>query len=137
MKEIAISVKDLWIEYHTMKPMSLRKSLFSLKKNKVEITQAVKGVSFDVEKGQIVGIVGKNGSGKSTLLRAIAGIFSANSGSIDLYGHSVSLLSIGVGFQNQLSGRENIYLSGLLMGFSEHSGKDGRYHQLFRAWQIH
>ena len=119
MQEIAISVKDLWIEYHTMKPMSLRKSLFSLKKNKVEITQAVKGVSFDVEKGQIVGIVGKNGSGKSTLLRAIAGIFSANSGSIDLYGHSVSLLSIGVGFQNQLSGRENIYLSGLLMGFSE------------------
>lgn len=119
MSEIAIRVKDLCIEYRTLKPMSLRQSLFALKKNKMEITQAVKGVSFEVEKGKIVGIVGKNGSGKSTLLRAIAGIFAANSGSIDLFGHSVSLLSIGVGFQNQLSGRENIYLSGLLMGFSE------------------
>ncbi|MGI6264736.1 MAG: ABC transporter ATP-binding protein [Acutalibacteraceae bacterium] len=119
MSEIAIRVKDLWIEYRTLKPMSLRQSLFSLKKNKMEITQAVKGVSFEVEKGKIVGIIGKNGSGKSTLLRAIAGIFSANSGSIELFGHSVSLLSIGVGFQNQLSGRENIMLSGLLMGFKE------------------
>ena len=99
--------------------MSLRRSLFSLKKNQVEICEAVKDLSFDVEKGKIVGIVGKNGSGKSTLLRAIAGIFSANSGTINLFGHSVSLLSIGVGFQNQLSGRENIFLSGLLMGFSE------------------
>lgn len=119
MREIAIQVKDLSIEYRTLKPMSLRQSLFSLKKNKMEITQAVKHVSFEVEKGRIVGIVGKNGSGKSTLLRAIAGIFAANSGTIDLFGHSVSLLSIGVGFQNQLSGRENIFLSGLLMGFSE------------------
>ena len=119
MSEIAIQVKNLCIEYRTLKPMSLRKSLFSLKKNKMEITKAIKDVSFEVEKGRIVGIVGKNGSGKSTLLRAIAGIFAANSGSIDLFGHSVSLLSIGVGFQNQLSGRENIFLSGLLMGFSE------------------
>lgn len=119
MSEIAIRVKDLCIEYRTLKPMSLRQSLFSFRKNKMEVTQAVKGVSFEVEKGKIVGIVGKNGSGKSTLLRAIAGIFAANSGSIELFGHSVSLLSIGVGFQNQLSGRENIYLSGLLMGFSE------------------
>lgn len=119
MSEIAIRVKDLCIEYRTLKPMSLRQSLFSLKKNKMEVTQAVKNVSFEVEKGKIVGIVGKNGSGKSTLLRAIAGIFAANSGSIDLFGNTVSLLSIGVGFQNQLSGRENIYLSGLLMGFSE------------------
>ena len=119
MIENAIEVKDLSISYRTLKPMSLRRSLFSLKKNQVEICEAVKDLSFDVEKGKIVGIVGKNGSGKSTLLRAIAGIFSANSGTINLFGHSVSLLSIGVGFQNQLSGRENIFLSGLLMGFSE------------------
>lgn len=119
MKDIAIEVKDLCISYRTMKPMSLRRSLFSLKKNNVELCEAVKNVSFNIERGKIVGIIGKNGSGKSTLLRSIAGIFAANSGSIDLHGHSVSLLSIGVGFQNQLSGRENIYLSGLLMGFSE------------------
>lgn len=119
MRENAIEVRDLCISYRTLKPMSLRRSLFSLKKNQVEICEAVKHLSFDVEKGKIVGIVGKNGSGKSTLLRAIAGIFSANSGTIELFGHSVSLLSIGVGFQNQLSGRENIFLSGLLMGFTE------------------
>lgn len=66
-----------------------------------------------------MGIIGKNGSGKSTLLRALAGIFSPDEGTIDLHGHSVSLLSIGVGFQKKLSGRENIYLSGLLLGFTE------------------
>ena len=66
-----------------------------------------------------MGIVGKNGSGKSTMLRALAGIFSADSGSIDLHGYSISLLAIGVGFQKALSGRENIYLSGMLLGFSE------------------
>lgn len=69
--------------------------------------------------GQILGITGKNGSGKSTMLRAIAGIFSADSGEIDLHGHSISLLSIGVGFKNELSGRENIILSGMLLGFSK------------------
>lgn len=119
MREPAIEVKDLCISYKTMKPLSLRRSVLSLRKNKVELCHAIKNVSFSVEQGKILGIVGKNGSGKSTLLRSIAGIFAPNSGSIDLHGHSVSLLSIGVGFQNQLSGRENIYLSGLLMGFTE------------------
>lgn len=66
-----------------------------------------------------MGIIGKNGSGKSTLLRALAGIFAADEGTIDLHGHSVSLLSIGVGFQKKLTGRENILLSGMLLGFSE------------------
>ena len=80
---------------------------------------AVKDVSFEIPKGQILGICGKNGSGKSTLLRAIAGIFSADSGTIDLHGNTISLLSIGVGFQRRLSGYENIFLSGLLLGYSE------------------
>ena len=86
--------------------------------------QAIKGISFEVKKGEIMGIVGKNGSGKSTLLRAIAGIFSADSGSIELESDSVSLLSIGVGFQKKLSGRENIILSGMLLGFSEQEVRD-------------
>ena len=77
-----------------------------------------------MKKGEIMGIVGKNGSGKSTLLRAIAGIFSADSGSIELETDSVSLLSIGVGFQKKLSGRENIILSGMLLGFSEQEVRD-------------
>lgn len=66
-----------------------------------------------------MGIVGKNGSGKSTLLKALAGIFAADEGKIDMHGHTVSLLSIGVGFQRKLTGRENILLSGMLLGFTE------------------
>ena len=99
--------------------MSIKQSLFKLKKSNMEIFEAVRGISFNVPKGEIMGIVGKNGSGKSTLLRAIAGIFAPDEGSIDLHGHTVSLLSIGVGFQKKLTGRENILLSGMLLGFSE------------------
>jgi len=120
MAESVISVKDVKIRYRCFKKVSLLKTIFAPKKfSKTEYFEAVKGVSFEVEKGQILGIVGKNGSGKSTLLRAIAGIFSPDEGTIDLHGHSISLLSIGVGFQNKLSGRENIYLSGLLLGFDK------------------
>lgn len=118
--ENAISVKDVKIRYRCFKKVSLLKTLLAPHKyKKTELFEAVKGVSFEVPKGQILGIVGKNGSGKSTLLRAIAGIFSPDEGTIDLHGHTVSLLSIGVGFQNKLSGRENIYLSGMLLGFEK------------------
>ena len=117
--EYAIEVDNLKIQYRCLNKVSIRKSLFRLKKSKVEIFEAVKGISFKVKKGQILGIVGKNGSGKSTLLRALAGIFSPDEGTIDIHDHTISLLSIGVGFQKKLTGRENIYLSGLLLGFSE------------------
>lgn len=118
-KKYAITVKNLRIKYRTIKKFSIRKSLFKLKKAKAEYFEAVKGVSFKIEQGKIVGIIGKNGSGKSTILRAIAGIFSADAGSIDLHGNTISLLSIGVGFQPKLTGYENIFLSGMLLGFSE------------------
>lgn len=97
--------------------MSIRRSLFKLRKNKADVFEAVKGISFDVKKGEIVGLVGKNGSGKSTTLRAIAGIFSPDEGTIENYTDSLALLSIGVGFQTRLTGRENIYLSGMLLGY--------------------
>ena len=118
-QEYAIEVKDLHISYRCLKSFSVKKSFFKLKKSKAEVFEAVRGVSFKVPKGDIMGIVGKNGSGKSTMLRALAGIFSADSGTIDLHGYSISLLAIGVGFQKALSGRENIFLSGMLLGFSE------------------
>ena len=115
----AIDVRDLKISYRVLKSFSIKRSLLKLKKSEVEVFEAIKGISFSVPEGEIMGIVGKNGSGKSTMLRAIAGIFSPDSGEIDLHGHSVSLLSIGVGFQKALTGRENIILSGMLLGFSE------------------
>lgn len=115
----AIDVRNLRISYRTVNKISIRKSLFSLRKSELEVFEAVKGVSFSVDEGEIVGIVGRNGSGKSTLLRSLAGIFSPDQGSIDIHDHTISLLSIGVGFQKKLTGRENIYLSGMLLGFSK------------------
>lgn len=120
----AIQVKDLCISYKCIQSFSIKKSLLQLKKSKVEVHEAVKNVSFNVKRGEIMGIIGKNGSGKSTMLRAIAGIFSADSGTIELESSSVSLLSIGVGFQKKLTGRENIMLSGMLLGFSEQHVKE-------------
>ncbi|MBQ6831757.1 MAG: ABC transporter ATP-binding protein [Oscillospiraceae bacterium] len=119
MSEYAIEVKDLCIHYKGLKSYSIKQNLLRGKKNKAEVFEAVKNVSFNVKKGEILGLIGKNGSGKSTMLRAIAGIFTPNSGSIDLHGNSVSLLAIGVGFQTELTGRENIMLSGMLLGFTE------------------
>lgn len=119
MCEYAIEVENLCISYRGLKSYSIKQNLLHGKRSRAEEFQAVKNVSFKVEKGEILGLIGKNGSGKSTMLRAIAGIFSPNSGTINLHGHSVSLLSIGVGFQKELSGRDNILLSGMLLGFSE------------------
>lgn len=116
--DIAVTVKNLNIYYKDIKKFSIAKSGIKNLLNAKEF-HAVKDVSFEIPKGQILGICGKNGSGKSTLLRAIAGIFSADSGTIDLHGNTISLLSIGVGFQRRLSGYENIFLSGLLLGYSE------------------
>lgn len=119
MDNLAIKVSNLTIRYKNLVSYSLRNSLLKFNKTKKEDFVAVNNVSFEVPKGQILGIIGKNGSGKSTMLKALAGIFSADEGSIETYGNSVSLLAIGVGFKSELSGRENILLSGLLLGFSE------------------
>ncbi|MGN1311984.1 MAG: ABC transporter ATP-binding protein [Bacilli bacterium] len=121
--DIAVTVKNLNIYYKDIKKFSLAKSGIKNLLNAKEF-HAIKDVSFEIPKGQILGICGKNGSGKSTLLRAIAGIFSADSGTIDLHGNTISLLSIGVGFQRRLSGYENIFLSGLLLGYSEDQIKE-------------
>lgn len=123
-KEISISVNNLHIRYKGLKKFSIKKSLLKMKGGRLEIFEALKGVTFEVEKGKILGIVGKNGSGKSTLLRSIAGIFSPDKGSINLHGNTISLLSIGVGFQPALTGYENIFLSGMLLGFTEEEVKE-------------
>lgn len=124
MKENAIEIRNIYISYKIVKNFSIQRNLLKRNVKKEPEFEALKGISFDVEKGEILGIVGKNGSGKSTLLRAIAGVFSPNAGSIDLKGNTVSLLSLGVGFKGSLTGRDNIYLSGMLLGFSEERIKE-------------
>ena len=118
MNEPAIEVKDVHVRYRSMKSFSLRKSLGQIRQRR-DSYEALRGVSFKVPKGKIIGIIGKNGSGKSTLLKTIAGVFSPDEGTIDTFGNRLSLLAIGIGFQTMLSGYENIFLSGLLLGFTE------------------
>ena len=78
----------------------------------------LKDIDFTINEGDFFGIVGRNGSGKSTLLKTIAGIYTPNSGSVEVGGSLVPFIELGVGFNPELTGRENVFLNGALLGFS-------------------
>lgn len=85
----------------------------------VDEFQALTDVSFDVQKGEIVGLIGRNGAGKSTLLKVISGIMKPTSGSVTVHGNIVPMLELGSGFDFDLTGAENIYLNGAVLGYTE------------------
>ena len=84
-----------------------------------EKQHALKDISLEVKKGEFFGIVGRNGSGKSTLLKILAGIYQPTKGSVQIDGKLVPFIELGVGFNPELSGRDNVYLNGAMLGFSE------------------
>lgn len=114
----AITVNNLKVRYNTARKRSML-NILTNRGEKIRQIEALSDVSFEIPKGEIVGIIGSNGSGKSTLLRTLAGLIAPNAGAVDLHGHTVSLLSLGTGFIADLSGHDNIILSGLSMGFSK------------------
>lgn len=115
---VSIKVEELVINYRPLSGVTIQKNFFQRHKRRDTFT-AIDHLSFEVEKGEIFGLIGRNGSGKSTLLKALGGMMSPDSGTIDLRKQSVALLAIGVGFKLDMTGRENIYIAGLLLGFSQ------------------
>jgi ABC-type polysaccharide/polyol phosphate transport system ATPase subunit len=121
-ERISISVQDVSVTYRTSfeKKPTLRETVKRLGRREriVREIEALKGVSFDVEHGKVLGIVGANGAGKSTLVRTIAGILPPTTGRIEVDGRVSTLLALGVGFNRKLSGRENVVLGGLAAGLT-------------------
>lgn len=94
-------------------------SSISNRSKKVEVQHALKNISFEVKKGEFFGVIGRNGSGKSTLLKILASIYQPTKGSVSVKGKLVPFIELGVGFQPELTGKENVYLNGAMLGFSE------------------
>ena len=120
--DIAISVKNLHKSFKlpTERAWGLKQAIFNrLKGIKGYKEQKVlNGISFDIHRNEFVGIVGRNGSGKSTLLKTLAKIYFPEKGSIEINGSLIPFIELGVGFNPDLTGRENIYLNGAMLGFS-------------------
>ncbi|MGQ3480967.1 ABC transporter ATP-binding protein [Paenibacillus sp. TY11] len=121
MEECLIDIVDLSKVYKLYnQPLDRVKEVVSISKRKYHKDfHAVDNISFNVKRGETVGIVGKNGSGKSTLLKMIAGVLAPTSGKIEVNGNVSALLELGAGFNGDLSGIENIYLNGTLLGYSK------------------
>lgn len=121
-KKVAIRVDNLvkTFKIPTEASSGIKQKLINVLKGKKGYREftPLKGISFEIEKGEFFGIVGRNGSGKSTLLKTIAGIYQPNQGSVEVNGRLVPFIELGVGFNHELTGRENIYLNGALLGFS-------------------
>ncbi|SRR3989344_3767841 len=120
--EVAVRVSNVSKVFNlpTEKNNSIKSAFISFprKKRRIVKQQALKDISFEVKKGEFFGIVGRNGSGKSTLLKIIASIYQPTSGKLEVSGRLVPFIELGVGFNPELTGRENVYLNGALLGFS-------------------
>lgn len=121
MSDIAIKIENLSKIYRLYdKPIDRMKESLSISKKKYSREHyALKNITFDVKKGDSIGIIGKNGSGKSTLLKIITGVLTQSQGSIEVNGKIAALLELGAGFNPEYTGIENIYLNGTMMGYTK------------------
>ena len=120
--DVAIRVKRLHKSFKlpTERAWGLKQAIFNRLKGikGFKEQKVLRGLDFEVKKGEFLGIVGRNGSGKSTLLKVLSGIYVPEKGDVEIYGTLVPFIELGVGFNPELTGRENIYLNGALLGFS-------------------
>lgn len=122
-KETVIKLKNVSLLFRLNKEKidSLKEYFLSFLKKRLDVKEffAVNDVSFEVKKGESVGIIGMNGSGKSTLLKIIAGILKPSQGTVEVRGQISPMIELGAGFDHELTARENIYLNGILIGFTK------------------
>jgi ABC-2 type transport system ATP-binding protein len=124
-KEYAVEVKNVSKDFRLphQKTTTVKKTFVNMltawrTKQTTETQHALRDINFKLEKGEFFGIVGRNGSGKSTMLKILAGIYQPNAGEVKVTGRLVPFIELGVGFHPELSGRDNVYLNGALLGFS-------------------
>jgi len=131
--DIALRVKNVSKSFHlpTEQANGLKQAFVNWTKGikGYEDQKVLRDISLEVKKGDFFGIVGRNGSGKSTLLKIISGIYTTDSGSVDIFGRLVPFIELGVGFNPELTGRENIYMNGAMLGFSN-SEVDKMYNEI-------
>lgn len=135
----AVIVKNLSKSFKlpTERAWGLKQAIFNRLKGVKGYTkqEVLKDISFEVKKGEFVGIVGRNGSGKSTLLKILSGIYEPDCGSVTINGSLVPFIELGVGFNPELTGRENVYLNGALLGFSN-SEMDGMFDDIVKFAEL-
>lgn len=118
-----IEVKDVSMRFRMANDniRSIKEYAVQLLKGKIKYNEfeALKNVSFDVKRGEVVGLIGHNGAGKSTMLKVISGILKPTEGSVTVRGNIAPMLELGSGFDMDMTGRENIFLNGAILGYSE------------------
>lgn len=123
MRKIMIDVQHVTMRFHMQKDRALSLKEYVTRKLRGKISYsdftALDDISFQVRRGETLGLIGNNGAGKSTLLKVISGILKPTGGTVNAYGNIVPMLELGSGFDFDLTGRENIYLNGAILGYSE------------------
>ncbi len=139
-RPVVLSARNVYKDFYLPheKNNSLKSAIvnvFSPKDKEGDTQHALRGVSFEVHQGEFFGILGRNGSGKSTLLKILAEIYQPTKGRVSHYGKLVPFIELGVGFNPELTGRENVYLNGALLGFSEKE-IDERYDDIVKFAEL-